>query len=131
MSAGSCFRDAFAQEQQRMRQAKSPMPSERHDASHPAADGRERGRDRRSIAELLKQVRSTSQQTVGWMEKPWWRAEALQPISSTARGIPTSFDDLIQLALINSARLKIAKLLHRIRRTAVTEADAEFDWKFP
>ena len=94
----------------------------------PAADGRLGGSDRRSIAEILKQVSSTSQQSVSQIEKPWWQAEASQPVSSTARVIPTSLDDLIQLALINSAKLKIANFIPQIRRTAVTEADAEFDW---
>ena len=93
-----------------------------------AADGRVGGSDRQSIAEILRQVSSTSQQPVARMEKPWWQAEASQPVSSTARVIPTSLDDLIQLALINSAKLKIANFIPQIRRTAVTEADAEFDW---
>ena len=62
------------------------------------------------------------------LDPPWWQSSTTQPISNFSRPLQTSIDDFIQLALINSAKLKVAGFLPRIRKTAVVEAEAAFDW---
>ncbi|MEM7474765.1 MAG: TolC family protein [Planctomycetota bacterium] len=80
-----------------------------------------------SIASILQEL-AREQVNVDRIAIPWWQDSAGRPISSKAHTIPTSIDDLVQLGLINAAKLKVAGFIPQIRRTAVTEADAEFDW---
>lgn len=80
-----------------------------------------------SAAEILELIgRENAQQKL--LDSPWWQTETSQPISRYSKPIHTTVDDFIQLALMNSAKLKVADFLPNIRKTAVTEAQAAFDW---
>jgi len=59
---------------------------------------------------------------------PWWE----QQVGGTSRGnanpVSVSVNQLIVSALQNSAQIKVFSDLPLIRETAITEADAAFDW---
>lgn len=58
---------------------------------------------------------------------PWWQHE----VSNATRGsqtVPVSVNQLLMSALQNSAQIKVFSDLPLIRETAITEADAAFDW---
>ncbi len=58
---------------------------------------------------------------------PWWQHEV---VSSTREASPVnvSVNSLLLSALTNSAQVKVFSDLPLIRETAITEADAAFDW---
>lgn len=80
-----------------------------------------------TTASILDSV-GVAQNSPAQLEQPWWQRKIQEPISNHANPVPTSIDDLIQLGLINAAKLKVAEFVPQIRRTAVTEASADFDW---
>ncbi len=58
-----------------------------------------------------------------------WSAPYVQKsMRYSADKVPTGVDQLIQLALLNSAQLQVYSEVPRIRETAIIEADAVFDW---
>ena len=62
------------------------------------------------------------------LEIPWWQETVQQTIEPTAERIEAGVDDLIYLAVANSAKVSIARHVPLIRKTAITEAAASFDW---
>lgn len=68
---------------------------------------------------------SGSQQSVA---EPWWQAGMSESINPSAARFPAGMQDLLRLAIANSAKISIAKHVPQIRQTAVQEADSTFDW---
>ena len=58
----------------------------------------------------------------------WWASYVQKSMRYSADKVPTGVDQLIQLALLNSAQLQVYSEVPRIRETAIIEADAVFDW---
>lgn len=59
---------------------------------------------------------------------PWWEQQVGGATRANANPIPVSVNQLIVSALQNSAQVKVFSDLPLIRETAITEADAAFDW---
>ncbi len=59
---------------------------------------------------------------------PWWQSKTGDPIRPDAQQYHTSINELVQLAVANSARVSVARHVPLIRQTSVTEAAAAFDW---
>jgi len=60
--------------------------------------------------------------------QPWWANVVNQQMRRTSTPLPVTLDSLIVSALHNSAQIKVFSDLPLIRETAITEADAAFDW---
>lgn len=58
---------------------------------------------------------------------PWWEQEVGQPKRS-AQAVSVGVNTLLMSALRNSAQIRVFSDLPLIRETAITEADAAFDW---
>lgn len=59
---------------------------------------------------------------------PWWRKQIGESIEPSASRFEAGVNDLLCLAVANSAKVSIARHVPLIRKTAVTEAAAAFDW---
>lgn len=62
------------------------------------------------------------------MTSPWWQQQINESIEPAASRFETGVNDLLCLAVANSAKVSIARHVPLIRKTAVTEAAAAFDW---
>lgn len=62
------------------------------------------------------------------LQAPWWRDTILQTIEPTAERFEADINQLMYLAVANSAKISIARHVPKIRQTAITEAAAAFDW---
>ena len=60
--------------------------------------------------------------------KPWWHSQVTDSIEPSAQRIETNLNELLLLAVANSAKVSIARHVPLIRQTAVTESAAAFDW---
>lgn len=60
--------------------------------------------------------------------KAWWLQYAAQSLRPNANSLPITLESAIVGALHNSSQVKIFSELPLIRRTAIQEADAAFDW---
>ena len=58
----------------------------------------------------------------------WWEPTVAAPTREDAQPVAVTVDALIVSALRNSAQIKVFSDLPLIRETAITEADAAFDW---
>lgn len=74
------------------------------------------------------EIATEGQPGVVHQRSPWWQ----QPVQSSARSnanpVHVSVNQLIVSALRNSAQVQVFSDLPLIRETAITEADAAFDW---
>ncbi len=61
--------------------------------------------------------------------EPWWTGAVTNQMRRTSNPIPANLESLIISALQNSAQIKVFSDLPLIRQTAITEADAAFDWE--
>ena len=59
---------------------------------------------------------------------PWWQTQVSDSINPTATRFEAGVNDLLQLAIENSAKISVAGHVPKIRQTAITEAAAAFDW---
>ena len=59
---------------------------------------------------------------------PWWEQQVRGASRSNANPVSVSVNQLLVSALQNSAQIKVFSDLPLIRETAITEADAAFDW---
>ena len=59
---------------------------------------------------------------------PWWDAEVALQSRGSSQAVPVTLDALLFSALRNSAQIRVFSDLPLIRETAITEADAAFDW---
>lgn len=62
------------------------------------------------------------------LQSPWWRAHVQQSIDPDSSVMPVTLDQLIQMALEHSAQIRVYQKTPQIRKTAVDEAVAAFDW---
>ena len=62
------------------------------------------------------------------LESPWWQQYAERQIDPSLNPVPARVHDLIQLALQNSAQIRVYATTPEIRETAVTQAASAFDW---
>ena len=58
----------------------------------------------------------------------WWAPHVQHSMRYSSHKFTTGVDQLIQLALENSAQLQVYSEVPRIRATSIIEADAAFDW---
>ncbi len=58
----------------------------------------------------------------------WWSSIVFSPMRETATSQSVSLDDVLVRALTHSSQIKVFAELPMIRRTAIIEADAGFDW---
>ena len=58
----------------------------------------------------------------------WWTPLVNQPMRQTSTQMPVTLEDIIIRTLANSTQIKVFAELPMIRRTAIVEADAAFDW---
>lgn len=58
----------------------------------------------------------------------WWIQHAGSSMDRRQRPIRAGVNELIELALVHSAQIQVYRKTPMIRRTAVAEADASFDW---
>ena len=58
---------------------------------------------------------------------PWWESQVGAPTRHASQ-VPLSIEQLLLSALEHSAQIKVFSDLPLIRETAITEADAAFDW---
>lgn len=88
-----------------------------------------RGRDW-NIESVLQQIEEeTPQQSEGVdTDSVWWTPHVIQSVNSGARPVQVNVGDLILMALEHSAKVNVARTLPQIRETAITGAQAEFDW---
>ena len=59
---------------------------------------------------------------------PWWDAEVGLQSRAASQAVPVTLDSLLYSALRNSAQIRVFSDLPLIRETAISEADAAFDW---
>lgn len=59
----------------------------------------------------------------------WWLHQTMQPMRTDASSLPLTLESAIVGALQNSSQVKVFSDLPLIRRTAIQEADAAFDWR--
>ena len=58
----------------------------------------------------------------------WWAAAVRTPLRGDAAPLRLTLDEVLVRAVDHSAQIKVFAELPQIRRTAITEADAAFDW---
>ncbi len=58
----------------------------------------------------------------------WWLDKTLEPIRNDASVVPLTLESLLVRAVANSSQVRVFSELPLIRKTAITEADAAFDW---
>ncbi len=58
----------------------------------------------------------------------WWTPHVGQVMREECSSLQVSIDQLIALAMQNSAQLQVYQEVPRIRQTAIQEAQAKFDW---
>lgn len=80
--------------------------------------------DAEDFAELTEEVSA-----VPATFDPWWSGAVTNQMRRTSNPIPANLESLIISALQNSAQIKVFSDLPLIRQTAITEADAAFDWE--
>ncbi len=59
---------------------------------------------------------------------PWWSEQVRRPMHVSQQPMLVSLESLILGALMHSSQVKVFSDLPLIRRTAIVEADAAFDW---
>lgn len=62
------------------------------------------------------------------MQVPWWQDTIQQTIEPDAERFEADINQLMYLAVANSAKISVARHVPQIRSTSVTEAAAAFDW---
>ena len=80
-----------------------------------------------SLSNALSLVQN-SQQNERQIPEPWWKTMASQAIDPSARRIEIDLQRVVQLAIANSAKVSVARHVPLIRETAISEANANFDW---
>lgn len=77
-------------------------------------------------------VQSPTQSVDAYLSQPevsaWWMDQTLEPIRPEASLVPLTLETLLVRAVSNSSQIRVFSELPLIRKTAVTEADAAFDW---
>jgi len=58
----------------------------------------------------------------------WWAPLVLQPMRNNSAPLQISLDELLMRTLLHSSQVRVFSDLPMIRRTAIIEADAAFDW---
>jgi outer membrane protein TolC len=58
----------------------------------------------------------------------WWAPLVLQPMRNNPSPLRLSLDELLLRTLLHSSQVRVFSELPMIRRTAIIEADAAFDW---
>lgn len=58
----------------------------------------------------------------------WWSPIVNQPMRQVSTPVPLTLDEILVRALQHSAQIRVFSELPMIRRTAIIEADAAFDW---
>ncbi|WP_197454603.1 TolC family protein [Stieleria varia] len=71
---------------------------------------------------------ATPGETTLQLETPWWRQHQSELIDNRRQPMQISLDQLIQMALENSAQIRVYEKTPQIRHTAVAEAYSAFDW---
>ena len=59
-------------------------------------------------------------------QENWWRSYATQSISDAAHPIPASVNDLLQLALMNSAKIRVAEYVPQDTRNRDYRGSSRF-----
>jgi len=82
-----------------------------------------------SVSQVLSSVdalRASPEQTP--RPQQWWSPHINSPMRDAEPILHASVDQLIQMAMANSAQLFVYSKVPLIRQTAITEADSAFDW---
>ncbi len=86
------------------------------------------GQDAFSISEVLNQVQTRDANVSTPTDHAWWDAYVLRKTRESSQPASININTLLSLALANSAQINVYSEVPLIRETAVTEADAGFDW---
>lgn len=81
-----------------------------------------------ATADFIDQDAQTSGESIIYLEPGWWQALVPRSLRSSASDIPLSLEQVLYEALAHSEQVRVFRQLPPIRRTAVVEADAAFDW---
>ncbi|MCA9211542.1 MAG: TolC family protein [Planctomycetales bacterium] len=77
------------------------------------------------LADLNRKAEIQQQRTIA---SPWWERHVHASVRSDATPASVDVNKLLQLTMSNSEQLKVYSEVPLIRETAITEADAAFDW---
>ncbi|MGI9518416.1 MAG: TolC family protein [Pirellulaceae bacterium] len=81
------------------------------------------------VADVLEELKNdTAELPADIDQNAWWTPYVTHPINPDAQTVPVNVGDLMLVALDNSAKINVARALPQIRETAITVADATFDW---
>ena len=87
------------------------------------------GQDSREfrIADIMNTLGSNPAEVVA-MDFAWWNPHVLQSTRDGVNPVTVDINNLLALALRNSAQINVYSEVPLIRETAVREADSAFDW---
>ena len=82
------------------------------------------------VSQVMNSLQSLQlqQQDVVQLDSPWWRQHTERPMEPTLTPMHATVNDLIQMALQNSAQVRVYQKTPQIRETAITQAASAFDW---
>ncbi len=80
-----------------------------------------------SIAEVFNKL-DIQQESIPQIDFAWWNPHVLQSTRDGVNPVTVDINNLLALALRNSAQINVYSEVPLIRETAVREADSAFDW---
>ncbi len=81
-----------------------------------------------AIEQILNNVQQKQTYANKTIQIPWWQNHTSQSLNSQAARIEVGVNELLRLAIANSAKVSVARHVPMIRQTAVNEAVSNFDW---
>lgn len=82
-----------------------------------------------SVNSIITQLQNAgSLETGSNIEPPWWQTRVSESFNADRVRVEAGVDELLRMAIANSAKVSVARHIPQIRETAVAEANANFDW---
>ena len=82
-----------------------------------------------SINEVLSSLQIQTDLFEGkQVEVPWWQPKTSESLTPQAMRVEAGINELLRMAVANSAKVNVARHIPLIRETSVQEAISDFDW---